>query len=96
MRRELCKPAVESKSGDINALSESPHTGWAESVKKVKKLLVDKMQFPGVRVDTGKPREIVCKVERFKDRSAVLGKGLNFFFSTKDQKCIVLFLFVLH
>lgn len=81
--------------------SGSPHTGWAESVKKVKKLLVDKMQFPGVRVDTGKPREIVCKVERFKDRSAVLGKGLNFLFfykgsHIKDQKCIVLFLFVLH
>lgn len=63
--------------------SGSPHKGWAESVKKVKKLLVDKMQFPGVRVDTEKPREIVCKVERFKDRSAVLRKGLNFFFSTK-------------
>lgn len=48
--------------------------------KKVEKRLVDKVQLPEVRLDTEKRREIVCKVERFKDRSAVLTKGLNCFY----------------
>lgn len=81
----------------FDGIEESPDEGWAESEEKVKALLVAKLQLPGDielerahrmagRKDftTGRPRPIMAKFLRFKDRSAVLErarklKGTNIF-----------------
>lgn len=74
----------------FEGIKESPDEGWAETEEKVKALLVVKLQLPGdieldrahraakrngFRPNADKPRPIVAKFLRFKDRSTVLEKA---------------------
>ena len=79
----------QSKRNNLvfEGIEESPDEGWAESEEKVKVLHIEKLQLPGEstvhrmakqngsRPNMDKPRLIVAKFLRFKDRSAVLKKA---------------------
>lgn len=92
----------------FEGIEESPDEGWAEAEEKVKALLMEKLQLPwdielerahraakwnGFRPNADKPRPIVAKFLRFKDRSTVLEKakklkGTNSFINEDFTKAV--------